>query len=317
LERVELKGSGKITSRIGLGCGRLVGGASLRESAAVIEAALAVGITHFDVAPSYGLGLAENVLGEVLAGRYDGVTVATKVGIARPAAPGAMSVARKLLRPIARAAPMLKQTMLAALARNAVPRRFGVEQVEASFSESLRRLRHERVDLLLLHEPQREDVTASLAELCEQFVRDGRSALYGTGTGAAPSFIVPFGTVRQYRWTPSDIRPVAPGEMHIRHGVMRYGLAALAKALTGKPARVRDFSERLGFDMSDRSIHAALLLTGALAADDDSIVLVSSNDVSRLKTCVVGVDWSVIRNGRGRFSAAFDELLEDEGSTRG
>src|SRR5262245_32083549 len=77
---------GRTTTRIGLGCGRLIGGTSFRTSARLVEAALELGIRHFDVAPSYGLGTAEDVLGAVPGGVRD-VTVTTKIGAPRPANP--------------------------------------------------------------------------------------------------------------------------------------------------------------------------------------------------------------------------------------
>ena len=69
-------------SRIALGCGRLTAGAGLKRSEAIIKAALEGGITHFDVAPSYGLGSAEDAVGILLGNTA--VTITTKVGIPRP-----------------------------------------------------------------------------------------------------------------------------------------------------------------------------------------------------------------------------------------
>lgn len=72
--------------RIGLGCARLMGGSEAASSRKLVEVALALGIRHFDTAPYYGEGASETVLGNVLGG-VEGVTVTTKIGIARPAAP--------------------------------------------------------------------------------------------------------------------------------------------------------------------------------------------------------------------------------------
>lgn len=68
-------------SEVGLGCnnfGRRVGLAGTR---AVVDAALAAGVTFFDTADVYGRGASEELLGEVLMGRRDQVVLGTKFGM--------------------------------------------------------------------------------------------------------------------------------------------------------------------------------------------------------------------------------------------
>jgi D-threo-aldose 1-dehydrogenase len=69
--------------RLGLGTGLLgfLGPEARPRAEATIEAAFDLGIRHFDTAPFYGRGQAENWLGAVLRGRpRDGFVVSTKVG---------------------------------------------------------------------------------------------------------------------------------------------------------------------------------------------------------------------------------------------
>ncbi len=64
----------------GGGIGAVWGAVERDEAVATVRAALDGGITHFDVAPSYGPGEAELVLGEALGGQVpDGVRITTKV----------------------------------------------------------------------------------------------------------------------------------------------------------------------------------------------------------------------------------------------
>ena len=73
--------SGLDVSVVGLGCnnfGRRIG---LEQTRAVVDAALEEGITFFDTANTYGQGLSEEYLGEVLQGRRDQVVLATKFGM--------------------------------------------------------------------------------------------------------------------------------------------------------------------------------------------------------------------------------------------
>jgi aryl-alcohol dehydrogenase-like predicted oxidoreductase len=108
----------------------------------ILEQAVEAGFTHFDTAPSYGLGVSERDLGAVLA-RHPKITVTTKAGLYSPGGedqPAAFVAARKaagrLYRPLSR------------------DRADGtVARARRSLDASLRRLGRERVDLLMIHEP--------------------------------------------------------------------------------------------------------------------------------------------------------------------
>jgi hypothetical protein len=77
------------------------------------------------------MGLAEDVLGTALAG--ESVTVATKVGIARPPHPGMKGVARALLSPVLTYFPSVKARLVGKVVQSVSRGQFGLEQVEASF----------------------------------------------------------------------------------------------------------------------------------------------------------------------------------------
>jgi aryl-alcohol dehydrogenase-like predicted oxidoreductase len=78
----ELGKSGLRVSRVGLGCNNFGRRLDLEGTRAVVEAALAEGITFLDTADIYGGGDSERFLGEVLEGRRDEVVLATKFGMA-------------------------------------------------------------------------------------------------------------------------------------------------------------------------------------------------------------------------------------------
>jgi Aldo/keto reductase family len=309
MDEIELIGTGKRTSRVGLGCGSLVGGVSKRASMKFVEAAVDLGIRHFDVAPSYGLGLAESVLGEVLNSRWNRLTVTTKVGIMRPPAPRAMATARKIVRPLARVIPGLKGMMLRTMRSTSVSGRFSKDDIETSFADSRRILRTNCVDILMLHEPRLEDITPEVSDIFAQLIEQGEAKLAGSGTGETFEKLVKFGTVSQYRWDPMTHGTQSAGELHIQHGALRYGLATLPSAITARPKQTQDLSALLGLDLTDRSNHPAMLATIALAADPQSILLVSSKDIYRLRSCVKGINWSVARGGNPGVDGAIQSLL--------
>jgi aryl-alcohol dehydrogenase-like predicted oxidoreductase len=73
--------SGLEVSVVGLGCNNFGRRIDLEATRAVVDAALDEGVTFFDTANTYGRGQSEEFLGEVLEGRRDKVTLATKFGM--------------------------------------------------------------------------------------------------------------------------------------------------------------------------------------------------------------------------------------------
>ncbi len=66
---------------VGLGCNNFGRRIDLDATRAVVDAALAQGVTFFDTADVYGRGQSEEFLGELLEGRRDRVVLATKFGM--------------------------------------------------------------------------------------------------------------------------------------------------------------------------------------------------------------------------------------------
>ncbi|HEY0785896.1 MAG TPA: aldo/keto reductase, partial [Acidobacteriaceae bacterium] len=179
----QLPGCGHSTTALGFGCSSLSGGTSRGHSIRLVHAAHDAGIRHFDVARSYGMGTAEDVLGQALKGRRQGVTLATKVGIDRPRHAWAIMTARSLAAPLRRLVPALTRSVGAsAYTGLKVHTRFEPQFVEASVTDSLRRLRTDYVDLLLLHEVSAEQVNDTLLSCLDALRRRGLVRALGTGT---------------------------------------------------------------------------------------------------------------------------------------
>jgi aryl-alcohol dehydrogenase-like predicted oxidoreductase len=127
-------------SAIGLGANNFGRRLDLDQTAAVLEAALAAGITFFDTADIYGGGGgSERLMGEALAGRRDEYLIATKFGMEMKGAEGLPAAARG-----------------------------SREYIRWAVESSLRRLQVDRIDLYQYHEPDgRTPIEETLAALDE------------------------------------------------------------------------------------------------------------------------------------------------------
>lgn len=304
MQTVLLPDSITSTSRIGLGCGRLAGGPAFRTSAAVVEAALAAGIRHFDVAPPYGLGLAEGVLGQIIGDNAE-TTVTTKAGIDAPRGGGALLTVRKYLKPLVAGLPGLRAKLGAAAAAAAPPTRgrFAPDDIRASFGASLKALRRDRVDLFLLHEPPAE-TPPGVEALLQELLAAGRIGAYGAGA-YGPETLPLLGQVAQFAWSPDATDPRFP----IRHGLIRNWLPHLQTALPADAADRSAMADQLGFDLDDPLVGPSLLLTLVLSLDSDGMMLVSSENPARITQVIGGVDWPAVRGERPAFAAARDRLI--------
>ena len=161
-------------TQLGFGCAPLLGRASRKESLEALATAWDAGITFFDTARSYGYGASEGLLGAFLAegGRRSQAVVCTKFGIL----PAARNW-KHYVKPVARAAVRLVPSLRQAVQRKAADQfdggRFTLADLENSFTKSLRELRTDYVDLLLLHAApmsvlEHDDLLAAMNRLVEQ-----------------------------------------------------------------------------------------------------------------------------------------------------
>lgn len=276
-------GTDLLTRRLGFGCGRLKGGGDKAKSVRLIHTALDLGIRYFDTAPPYGLGASESVLGEALKGQPEAVIVATKAGLARPALPGLMQTARAIVKPLSSWVPGLRQAVLKGMAQRAPAANFDIGFIARSFDTSLQQLQRERVDCLLLHEAQPNDLLAPLQALLDRYVESGLLGAYGSSTGEPVSQLVPFGSVSQYRCpAPGDEdTPVAPSD--VLHGALRFIAPAIGPAMARDPDLKDQLASLLPAGTDPASATGSLALTYALARFQNRVLL-STNQPQRLTT---------------------------------
>src|SRR6266851_5441203 len=135
MEQIALGTSGRHTTRLGFGCGSIMGVLGRHDSLKLLETVYDAGIRHFDVAPRYGYGEAESCLGDFLEHHRGQVTVTTKYGIFPAKKTSLITLGRQIAGPIIRKIPTLKRSLArAAKAATQNPERpsFTAAQAKAS-----------------------------------------------------------------------------------------------------------------------------------------------------------------------------------------
>ena len=168
--KTPVRQSGLALPRLGVGFSSLGGlFAPVEDGAgsALVEAALAAGIDYFDVAPSYGYGLAERRAGRAFFEHpRASYTLSTKVGkLVRPAA------ARAADEPFVGAPP---GTALFDYSADGIAR---------SLEESLERLGLDAVDILYIHDPD-DHLEAAAAEAFPSVMTSSADTGHGGSTSS-------------------------------------------------------------------------------------------------------------------------------------
>ena len=287
LARVRLVRLGIETSALGFGCASL--GSRVAPVAGLVALARAheAGVTWFDVAPSYGDGQAELLLGRFLATRpRDAVQVLTKVGIAPPPS----SLKARLLRPALRTAVAAVPGLRAQVRRwrpaaTKLPLDAGL--ISRSLDASLHRLGTDYVDVLALHDATPEEAACDdVLRALENAVTAGkaRGVAIASSPEAAAAAAAASGlyTLAQMgnsllasglaRFRACAGRPVDL----VTHSV--FGTESAADRLAAQIERAPAIRARLtnaGYEGAPSVIANDLLADFAFASNRDGVVLVS------------------------------------------
>lgn len=290
--RIFLPGSASPTTRLGYGTSGLHGGLAKRESLRLLEEGFEHGIRHFDTAPLYGLGAAEGVVGEFLQRRKEGVTVATKFGLAPPRGRAFWEAARTLAGPFLKKMPALKrrlvQTMseVAAAPAHVAESRFTPIAMRESLEASLRALRREHVDVFLLHEADAGDISDDLRSELDRVVASGSVGAWGLASARA--------AVDRVRQTDAPALALvqtdesaesAPierddGSFLVTHGMLSSSFRELPLGDASWRKRLADAVEA---DIEAPGAMARLLMSAALAKNDGGVVLFTSKQPSHIR----------------------------------
>lgn len=296
LRTVSVPGFDAPQSAIGFGCASLGSRISATAGERALGQAFDAGITWYDVAPPYGAGEAEQILGRFLRGRRDKVTVCTKVGLAPPARNGLMRAVYTLGRPFVGVLNEARRSFRRMSVTRNVKLTLTPELIERSLQNSLRQLGTDHVDVLALHDPGADDVVRpEIVDALERMVAKGYARRLGVAgklvaCEAALGDGLPFTVVQ----TADD--PGAPPFPRLAQQFLR-PTATITHSILGVDGSMHRLVERLKHDGARRQMLAAsgydgplagmvasLLIDRALAANKYGVVLLSMFDAKHLQT---------------------------------
>ncbi len=286
---------GRSVSAIGFGCASLGSLVEARRGTKALARAYDAGVSWFDVAPSYGDGHAEILLGEFLVGKRSQVSVCTKVGILPCRAPLGLRIARPIARQAIRLVPKLRK-QVAGLRPAAQSVGLTGSFIESSVVESLKRLQTDYIDVLALHDPQfadvqREDVLLALDKVVSKgYARTISIAGDLNVALAAISLSNHFGVI-QFASNPSACSvamakqqlPVGRSVGFVTHSVYGHdgSLDTLTATIT-KEVRARALMDSMGYRGTAKNAAAAFLLDFAFASNSEGVILLSMYEQQHL-----------------------------------
>lgn len=160
--RREIGGSGISCSAVGLGTwaigGAMWGGSDDTASLAALRASLDNGVDLIDTAPAYGLGHAETLVGQAIAGRRDKVVIATKCGLNWRHGKGAYFFDQYGKK---------------------VHRYLGADGIIHEVEQSLGRLGTDYIDVYITHWPDASTPLEETLEALQNLKRDGKIRAIG------------------------------------------------------------------------------------------------------------------------------------------
>ncbi|MGA9921721.1 MAG: aldo/keto reductase [Candidatus Dormiibacterota bacterium] len=305
---VKLPQVGVETTVVGFGCAGLFRLPRRADRRAVLEAAYDAGIRHFDVAPMYGLGMAESELAPVLKGRRAEITVTTKFGIGMTVAGRLAGRVQGPARALLATQPSLGEELKA---RGRGPRSgwvgrmlyspegYSVRSAERSLAHSLRALQTDYIDVFTLHDPVGHLAGGApdlLAYLNRQ--RDaGRIRAWGI-TGEIRDLLevarelqepAPLIQFRDDVFEPLPTTDAGLAEARITFGGMSRVLPAMRRFLANHPDECNKWSERLTMNLREKAVLPTLLLRQALRRNPGGVALFTSTSSGRVRSAAESV----------------------------
>jgi len=287
MDRIHLPGTDLQASVLGAGCASLGSRISRGDGLNALARASDFGVNWFDVAPAYGAGDAEPILGEFARSRRDKILICSKVGVAPPRRNGVMKLAYGVARPLLGVAKSVrKQFRKIPATRNVVVPLNG-DMIVNSLDNSLRRLGTDYLDVFSLHKGSIEDLTKpEVLKVLEGALKSGKVRHVGIASSeeaaraamAYPHIYSVFQLADNPMTNPLPGLRAAAGRpvAFVTHSVLGVdgAMDRLVASLEAHPED-REAMRTAGYAGSDEKMVADLLLDRALNSNSQGVVLAS------------------------------------------
>ena len=301
LPRLDLGSSGIAVTHLGFGCATLFRASDPEQRSHLLHAAYDAGIRHFDVAPIYGLGRGEAELGNFTRAHRSEVTITTKFGIRPTMAARGLAYAQRPVRRTFESKPAIRDQ---ARAHAALPSRLLYEKggydasgARRSLQRSLRALRTDYVDLLLLHDPVPGSVRS---DEVSSFLEDARTAGLIRSWGIAGALETTGEVVQSFPRIPvlqlpddifmPSLRRAPAGPAFITFGIIGRALARIVQHVRSDESTHSRWETILGVDCGDPDITSYFLLRSALQANSSGVVLFGATQLRHISTAATALE---------------------------
>jgi D-threo-aldose 1-dehydrogenase len=286
---------------VGFGCAGLFRIPNPTQRRRALNRAFDLGFRHFDVAPMYGLGIAEKELGVLARRGRESMTITTKFGVAVTPLGRIAGLVQAPVRTLLRgnrsleaAAKSSGSTPSSGLVGGLLYRdvRFNAEQAREALEQSLRALQTDYIDVFMLHQPP---LTAGvlgpeLVAFMDSERTRGTIRAWGVAGDYAckiDAIVDVFGEapVLQFRddATSDHMEPSTEVERAtITFGALGRPLALLRSFVERYPHEVPEWSEVTGMDVADSANQCCALVEIALLRNGGGPVLVTTSTIQHL-----------------------------------
>lgn len=284
---------------IGFGTGMLHTAPDRKSALRLLETAFETGITYFDTARLYCDGRAEGMLGNVFSHRRDKVILVSKAGIL----PAYRSLADRISAKAEHTAR--KNSFLLRVVRE--PRRseptfgvFDVPSLRKSVETSLRELKTDYLDALLLHECTPQDASeGAVSAFAEELLKEGKIRAYGVAPRIEDALAmktegIDFGTVMQIASSAWDDNvahfPPCYGRLLVTHSIFTRRLRRTIERLRGDEEATGRWRAAFDMEPTEPEAMARLLLRHAHHRNQTGVVIFSTTSAEHIRRNVRATD---------------------------
>jgi aryl-alcohol dehydrogenase-like predicted oxidoreductase len=174
-----------LKGKLGFGCAGLSSLNNDYESIKILNVAFDEGITHFDVAPLYGMGKTEGILGKFIQNKRDQITITTKFGLNPPKYTSSGNLFFKTAKTLVKSFPIFSDLVSKKVMREVVSS-YTSKNARISLEKSLKELKTDYVDYYFLHEANYEEaISEDLIATISKLKEEGKILEIGIGSAYA------------------------------------------------------------------------------------------------------------------------------------